>query len=75
VTDLDNWLGRLYRAHVLTKEPPMAVSTEFKAALAKDTDLQTAARARLQSFDGVDEKRCFVTKKHREFLVAALGGL
>lgn len=70
--ELDRWLGRMYRAHVLTKEPPMMVATAFKAALAEDPDLQAQARARLQSFEGIDEKRCFVTHKHREFLTAAL---
>lgn len=72
---LDHWLGRLYRAQVLTQENPGAVTTEFAAALAKDPDLQAEARKRLASFEGIHEKRCFITNQHRNFLTAALGSL
>lgn len=73
--DLDGWLGRMYRAHVLTLESVDKATKEFRAALASDPVMQAQARIRLKSFDGIDEKRCFITQKQREFLTAALAVL
>lgn len=70
---LDDYLGRYYRAAVLTYEPSGPVLDSFKKALADDPALESEARARLAAISDIDEQRCFISKQHRDCLSAALG--
>lgn len=70
---LDDYLGRYYRAAVLTVEATSPVVDGLKKALADDPALAAQARARLSEVREIDEQRCFVSKQHRDCLSAALG--
>lgn len=71
---LDQHLARYYQAAVLSLIPVSDVFREYDSDLANDASLADRARARLAELEGVDERRCFITKTHRDFLTAALGG-
>lgn len=78
-SELDNvrkWLGDCYRPAVLKKNRFVYDETmrHFRKVLAASEDMNFAARQELTRLSGDPAllQRCFISKKHAEFLKAAL---
>lgn len=75
---LEDHLSAIYANRVVGLAPDkkgVDPAQRFERALADSPALQAEARAWLVHKDGVDDDRCFVTRKHRQFLNAALSSL
>lgn len=70
---LDDYAGAYYALAVIKQVSTADLMEEFRAAMKYDQALKAEAEARLKALSEVDELRCFVSARHREFLSAALG--
>lgn len=72
-TNLDYWLGRLYEHHVVKNHTDSDVMDLFKKRMEASQSLKEAAKTR--SGELVDDvlKKCFISRKYKEFLTTALG--
>ncbi len=68
---LDYWLGRCYAADNLLEARLFEVMPMFKKKLAKGSQLEIEARNRVPKLEQVKE-RCFISKKHLQYLHQAL---
>jgi hypothetical protein len=69
---LNNWLGTAYAASVVGHSPPRVAVGALRDAVAADADLRTEATKRLASLTKSVTDKCFISRKHREFLTLVL---
>lgn len=75
-SDLDYWLGRCYETYVVKSSTSPEIMDIFKKRMEANQNLKKAAQDRLSELNisGTNSplKRCFISKKHVDFLKSAL---
>lgn len=70
---LNHWLSRCYEADVLRAEGADVAIGVLRSQCEANQQLADAARTRLSEITEDVTQRCFVSKKHRDYLTQALG--
>ncbi|MDE2106106.1 MAG: hypothetical protein KGL39_53280 [Patescibacteria group bacterium] len=70
---VDYYLGRCYEDDVIKGGDPSATIDILKEKMAANQSLLTEAQSMLASYTDAVTKRCFVSKKKRDYLTKALG--
>lgn len=72
-SSIDYWLGRLYHHHVVKNHTDSKVMDMFKKRMQASQSLKSEAEERSKELVDDVLKKCFISRKHKEFLTTALG--
>lgn len=69
---LEKRLSTVYREKVLNDKSMDGASRMFREAVQADEELRQVAESRLRELSKIQERKCFISARHRDFLSAAL---
>jgi hypothetical protein len=70
---LDYFLGKCYEHDVIRRIAPKEMIDALRKRMDANQNLKAEAQKRLAGLTDAVTKKCFISKKHKEFLTEALG--